>query len=710
MKTEHLIHGACSLLCALALGAAGCPDEGAGESARKDPEAAAASDEGQAAAAAGRSVDLPRIREGGTLRVLMVRQHGADRLPRGDFPLDHERDLAADFAGQLGLEAEIVYTEGHDDLIPALLEGRGDLIVASLTVTPARRKRVAFSAPIDMVREQVVCRQEVSDLAKPADLDGRELAVRPSSSYHATLTKLQQDVPGLTIEAVDERLDTEQIIQRVATGELELTVADSSIVEAARRYLPGIKAAFDLTDERPVAWAVRPDAPKLLESLNLFLGSSKLLERREAVYRDDLPGLKKRGVLRVLTRNNATTYYLHRGELVGFEYDLAQEFAKRHGLKIEIMVPPARTDLLPWLLAGRGDVVAAGLTATERRRDSGVALSRPYNRVTETVVGDGDDEKLSAPADLAGRTLVVRRDSPYWQTLEQLRDGGIELKLEPAPAEMETEQIIGQVAAGDYDLTVADSHILAIEQTYRDDAKALLELGEPVRHAWAVHPDNQKLLAAIDSFFDKEVHGLFYNVTRNKYFKNERRMRRHTKTRPDKTGRLSPYDDLVKHFAERFVFDWRLIVSQMYAESRFNPKAKSWVGARGLLQVMPRTAREMGLTDLEKPRVGIHAGVRYLNWTRDRFDPALSPHTRNWFALAAYNAGIGHVIDARELARRQGLDPELWFDHVERTMLLLAERKYARQARYGYCRGSEPVHYVRSIRERWRAYKRIAEP
>jgi membrane-bound lytic murein transglycosylase F len=122
------------------------------------------------------------------------------------------------------------------------------------------------------------------------------------------------------------------------------------------------------------------------------------------------------------------------------------------------------------------------------------------------------------------------------------------------------------------------------------------------------------------------------------------------------------------------------------------------------MQLMPRTAREMGFEEVTDPESGIHAGVKYMDWVRDRFEPELPVRDRTWFTLAAYNAGAGSVRDARRLARQKGWDPDRWFGNVERAMLLLSQRKYAAQARHGYVRGREPVNYVRNIRDRYEAY------
>jgi membrane-bound lytic murein transglycosylase F len=166
---------------------------------------------------------------------------------------------------------------------------------------------------------------------------------------------------------------------------------------------------------------------------------------------------------------------------------------------------------------------------------------------------------------------------------------------------------------------------------------------------------------------------------------------------------------MVRQYAAQYNFDWRLVIAQMYQESRFDPLAKSWAGAKGLMQVMPRTARELGIRNLKDPRHGLEAGVKYLDWVRERFEPELPVKDRMWFTLAAYNAGVGHVRDARALARRQGWEPTRWFGNVERAILLLSKRKYARKAKHGYVRGSEPVKYVRQIRDRYLAYTKLTQ-
>ena len=282
--------------------------------------------------------------------------------------------------------------------------------------------------------------------------------------------------------------------------------------------------------------------------------------------------------------------------------------------------------------------------------------------------------------------------------------------LEAVAEDTETEELIAAVAAGDIEATVADGHLLDIELARGLSVKSGLLLSEERPHAVAVRAGNPELLAKLDAFIKKSYRGLVYNILYKKYFTNSRNVRDLAAGRPGGEGRqgLSPYDEITRKYAEEYGFDWLLITAQMYQESRFDPKAKSFAGARGLLQVMPRTARFMGFKKLNRPEDGIHAGVKYLDWVRNRFEPTLPFDERMWFTLAAYNAGHGHVEDARRLARQKGWDGDRWFGHAEKAMLLLSKEKYASKARYGYVRGIEPVSYVRNIRQRYRAYVEIA--
>ena len=646
--------------------------------------------------------DLPLIARSGVLRVLVPVDGNSGRAARGGHPLDSELDLIRAYAEQSGLEPHWIYVESRSDLFPSLLEGRGDIVAANLTVTGERRARVGFTVPLRFVREQLVTRADDTSIERAEDLTGRRVSVRRSSSFWATMEALQRQHPGIIIEEAPESLDTEEMVRRVARRQLDLTVADSNLLESILRERDDIRAALDLTEPRPIAWAVRPDAVELLRNLNLFLTETQIADQRHERHLGDLDEMRERKVLRVLTLNSASTYYLWRGELLGFEYELTREFARKLGLRVEIVVPPRRQDLLHWLAEGRGDVVAAALTPSETHE--GVTYSRPYNYASRMIVTQATDDELHDLDGLEGRSIFVRPGSSHWSVLDQLRRNGAPFSLHAVPDEMENEDIIASVAEGAFDLTLSYSHILDIEMHWRDDIRGAFAVGDPVPLSWAVRESNPELKAAIDGFLKRSYRGLFYNVVYKRYFRDPKQSRKHVEQRIVSNGVLSPYDEIVKRHAKIHNFDWRLVVAMMYQESRFDPDARSYAGALGLLQVLPRTGRQMGFNDVRPPEPNIAAGVKYLNWLRDRFAEDLPVADRMWFALASYNAGHEHVRDARRLAEQQGWDPNRWFGNVERAMLLLSRAQYAREARHGYCRGSEPVNYVREISARYGAY------
>lgn len=650
--------------------------------------------------------DLPEILSKGTLRILVPA--GLDHLPRAGDPRRAEQELARAFAGKLGIRAIFIPVASLEEMIADLAEGRGDLVVASLAVTEERARRMAFSRPVRFVDEAVVVPAGESAIRGPQDLAGKTVVVRPSSSYAASLKALSQKVKDIDVRPAPEEEDTFSLIQRVARGELAATVADSDILAAARGFEPGAKAAFSLSEGVPIAWGLRKKAVKLKASLDAFLIEKAMSGHKDLVYRADLDEVKKRGVLRVLSRNSSTCYFLYRGEELGFEYELAREFARELGVRLEIAIPPDREALLTWLAEGRGDIVAAGLAPTEARQGR-FAFSEPYNTVSELVALAAGERVVRSPEDLKGRKVTVRRSSSYFETLTRLREKiGFEIDL--APENLETEELLRQVARGALFATVADSNIVDVERTYGSALRTLEPLGAPVPIAWAMRKDQPQLKAAADAFHKRLRGGLFFNLTYNKYFKNPKTMRASAgDERSDREGQLSPFDALVKRYAQRYELDWRLVTAQMYQESHFDPKATSWVGAQGLMQVMPQTALELKIDNLAQPENGIHAGIKLLaRYSRIFASAGVKEKDRIRFALAAYNCGPGHVHDARRLALDLKLDPDRWFNNVERAMQLLSAPEHARRARYGFCRCEEPVRYVSSIQSRYDSYARLA--
>lgn len=657
--------------------------------------------------------DLGMMKERGTLRIL-VYGRAPTLLPRTGNPALQDEAMARAFARKLEVEPVVVEVAAQDELIEALKEGRGDLIAAQMTVTAARAEEVTFARSGMTVREMLVGPKKAKEPAEVEALKQLEIHVRPSSSYAETLKSL-----AVPFQPAPETRTTPDLLEDVAEGRLPYTVADEHILQAVMEYQSGLKPLMPVAEGRTLAWAVRKDAPQLAAAVNRFILERALTEHSRTSYMEDLPALRKRGVLRVLTRNNPVSYFLYRGRAFGFDHRLAEMLADDLDLRLQMVVAPSRDDLIPWLLEGRGDVIAATLTATPDRTER-VRFSKPYLFTREVVVGKKGGELPETLEDLQGRTLHVRESSSYFETLERLKAGEVDFEVATVDEDMETEAIADAVAEGRFDLTVMDSYLLEVElafgtpveEAFALPAVAAVKEGENERDvpiAFASRPDDEELGKALDGFVDRVYRGLNYNIAKRRYFEDERRFASAKGARAGKTGQISPYDALIKKFAQRYHLDWRLMAAQAYVESGFDPKAESWVGALGLFQVMPKTGRSLGFIKLQEPAVGIHAGIKYMDRLISRFDPEIPLEERVRLAMAAYNAGLGHVYDAQRLAERLGKDPGVWFDNVEDAMLLLSKPEYARKARHGYCRGGQPVAYVRHIQELYEAYTEVTE-
>ena len=649
--------------------------------------------------------DLPELQARGALRVI-VRPDLIAYMPRNAEQVTLDYDIARGLADALKLKLESVTVKNYAEMMEKLLGGEGDIVAASLTITPERVKRAAFSVPYLYVDEYLITASRDSLPETIADLAGMDIHVRQSSSFYQTLVDIQQQVPSLHIHAVPETLNVEDLMEGVARGKYAATVSDAHIWHTLSSYYDNLVTPLVLAENRPLALMMRPGDVKLKAKVDEYLLAHHFTRHRQQTFTDDLSGLKKRRRLRMITRNNAMTYFIHRGRQVGFEYELMKKFAAQHDLRLEIVIPDSHAELFSYLNAGKGDVVAVAMTITPERQ-ARVAFTRPYNEVDELVVVHADRDSIISLGDLAGRTVHVRASSSFYSTLTALQDSIEGLEIALVPDDIETEDILARVEDGTYDIAMCDSNLLDVERAYGRRIKAAFSI-KPTALGWAVRKDNAELLAALDQYIAKEKGGLFFNMMKKRYFKNKRAVfRAKDSLRVDLGGQLSPYDALVKKYANQYGQDWRLITAQMYQESKFDPKAVSWVGAQGLMQVMPRTGRQLGFVNLQDPRESIHAGVKYMHQLINRFDPKLPMDVRIRFALASYNVGYGHLLDARRLAREKGWDANRWFGNVERAMRLLSQPAYYKRARYGFCRGGQPVHYVENIQSFYDAYVEI---
>ncbi len=651
--------------------------------------------------------DFIDILGSGKLRILLTRDFSsADYLPRRASPLAEQQRIAEEFALSHGLIPELVIVDNFSKLIPALEAGLGDIIVDNLTINDLRLEKISFSVPVDHVNEQVVVAKTNKSVQRVRDLNGKRVMVSRDSTFWHALTWLKDNrYPEIEILETPDGIQIETVLDDLAAGKIDATIMDSNLVKIYESFRDDIRVATNFSSQRDIGWGVRKNAPRLVSEINRYLQLEFQVQDQDKQFTGDFDQIRKRRVLRVLLRNNAASYFLYRGELMGFEYELAREFADYHGLRLEVVVPPSYHELTTWLLEGKADIAMGFLEPDDLQRRLGIDYSDPYHYARQHIVVHKDDNAISL-ADLDDQTISVRSRSHYWKSLSHLQNGGAGFNLRATDDDVETEYLIQQVAHGKYKATMADEHLLDIELAKSIPVRSAHTLESEVPHSIALRKRNPELKQALNEFVKRMYKSEFYNLIYWEYFKNRRSVQRLARGRiiDALKGQISPYDELVRKYSDHYGFDWRLVTAQMYQESKFDPKAKSHIGARGLMQLMPRTAKEMGVKDINDPASSIRGGIKYLDWLRDRFDADLVISDRLWFTLAAYNAGAGHVQDARRLAGQLGHDPDRWFGHTEQAMLLLEKKQYAKKARYGYVNGSEPVNYVRDIKQRFEAY------
>ncbi|NQS97410.1 MAG: transporter substrate-binding domain-containing protein [candidate division Zixibacteria bacterium] len=445
----------------------------------------------------------------------------------------------------------------------------------------------------------------------------------------------------------------------------------------------------------------------------------------EPVAGIDLGEIKERGKLIAITGYNATGYFIYKGQPMGYEYELLESLAKHLGLEIEIRIARNMNDIFKTLNSGEGDLIAHGLTITKERTKR-VTFTKYHNLSRQVLVQrkpenwrqlklhEIDKRLIRNPIDLIGKKVYVRRGSSYYSRLVNLSEEiGGDIEIIEVPGNVSTEELISQVALGEIEFTIADENIALINQAYHSDLDVGTAVSFPQRIAWAVRKTSPELLAAVDDWITVMKDCTDYYVIYNKYFKNRRAFRE--RIRSDyyslTGGGISKYDELIRENAGVLKWDWRLLASLIYQESQFDPLTKSWAGAVGLMQLMPKTGAQFGGKNLSDPAENIKAGTAFLKWLDDYWKDIPDSTEQLKFILASYNAGQGHIADARRLTEKFGRYPNVWEDNVAYYILKKANREYFNDevVKYGYCRGEEPFNYVDEILERYEHYMKLVE-
>lgn len=433
----------------------------------------------------------------------------------------------------------------------------------------------------------------------------------------------------------------------------------------------------------------------------------------------DFDAIKKEGVLRMITRYSSNTYFLHQGLEWGFEYELVNEFAKEHDLALEVIVVKPEENPYDLLNSGAGDVIAANYTVTPVRQRY-VDFTRPYNLVSQVIVySDRIEDPPEKMQGIVKRNIpvTVRSNSSYYHRLQALGDNGYDFNIDLVSNDKDTESLLFDVSQGTYRATVADDNIYQASDNYMNGLVRGPIISDKDTIAWAVRKNADELKEKMNRFlykhfrFDEDGDGpkrsAFLNVLRRRYFERGPQIAEYyeTDSDPGKDGFISPYDDLFKEVGDSAGIDWLMLAAITAQETKFNPKSKSWSGAIGLMQVLPRYSEVPEVKMLYDEEVNVREGVRILAEHLQHY--AYMDSTNRWqFTLAAYNAGQGHVADARRLAIDFNQNPNNW-DATADALIKLMDRQYYRSARYGFCRGIETVLYVQDIMNRYRTYQSI---
>ncbi len=451
--------------------------------------------------------------------------------------------------------------------------------------------------------------------------------------------------------------------------------------------------------------------------------SKKHIAKERLTVDFDLDQIVERGYLVALIDNSSTGFFLYKGQPMGYEFDLLNLFTDSLGIDLRIEVVTNLEQAFEMLDRGEGDIMAYNLTVTKERKRR-IKFSHYHNLVRMVLIQKKPDdwrsmklheienEMIRNLVDLIGEEVHVRYQSSYLDRLNNLSEeiGGDIIIIEEDP-QLETEQLIRKVVEGEIKYTVAEEDIASINATYFP----ILDIETPISFqqqiSWGVRKNADSLLFALNNWILEMRKTADYYVIYNKYFKSSKSRRDQALSEYSTVvgENISPFDDLIKKAASQINWDWRLLAAQIFQESKFDPRAQSWAGALGLMQVMPNTAKDAGVKYVFDPEENIKAGMSNLLWLQEYWmEKVEDPIERIKFILASYNVGQGHVMDAVRLAEKYEQGPWDW-EKVSMYLVKKSESKYFNDpvVQFGYCRGDEPVNYVKEIISTYQFYKKF---
>ncbi|MGE4418305.1 MAG: membrane-bound lytic murein transglycosylase MltF [Sulfurimonas sp.] len=410
--------------------------------------------------------------------------------------------------------------------------------------------------------------------------------------------------------------------------------------------------------------------------------------------------IKERNILNVALLNSPSTYYIGPDGAKGFEYDLLDAYSKALGVDLNITVVNTTKEALELSKNPNIHITSASLAKTkikEKNFNFGPSYFEAQQQVIcyRGMLWQGHFPK--SVEDLAGLKIVVGEDTSYSETIESLREDGFDINA-TYTSEYSTEELLAKVATNEIDCTIADSNIYALNQRYFPKIALAFSVSNREQLAWILAPDSKELKDDMYSWLNgfnqsgemARLKDHYYSFALFFDYYNTKTFYDRIKTR------LPKYKEFFQEYGEKYNIPCSVLAAQSYQESHWNPKAKSYTGVRGLMMLTQPTAKIVGVKNRLDPEQSIEGGAKHLSELLKRVPKEVEGEDRLKFALAAYNVGLGHILDAQILAEIMGLNKNVWND-LKKVLPLLAQKKYYKTLKHGYARGSEPVKYVDSI-------------
>jgi membrane-bound lytic murein transglycosylase F len=446
----------------------------------------------------------------------------------------------------------------------------------------------------------------------------------------------------------------------------------------------------------------------LLLLLSIFLLASCEQKKKESseVVSTDLKEIIASDTLRVATMYGPTSYFLFRDEMMGFDYEMAENLSKHLNLNLKITIAKNESELIQLLRDKKVDIVTYNVVETKELKKE-FQFVMPQSESYQVLVQNLSVKALTDVTELAGESVYVKENSIFHQRLKALNDeigGSINIVL--AADSLSNEDLIDMVGEKKIKFTLAYRNVALLEKSYYNRLDCGMQVGFEQHNGWLINSESIALQNAMNEWIklpktDRIQSRLFEKYwERSPYFA----MR---KVRIPK-GSISPYDHLFKKYAPIINWDWRLLAALAFHESRFDASEVSWVGAAGLMQLMPRTAANFGLNSKSKfdPELNIEAGVQYIKSLNMTFRQVADKEERIKFILAGYNSGPAHILDAMALTKKYGKDSHIWFNHVEQFLLKKSEPQFYQDpvVKYGFFRGKQTVRYVQNTLDTYHKY------